>query len=154
MTMSNRLIVLAAASLLPLSVQAADMPAKDDPIATCQEIGGRYTAAIGSQDATRVAVLFTSDGVLNGPEGVFIGTHAITDVMAGGVKAGVIKHEDTYDGARRVGDVILCYGAWKATFRPESPMKEVGGRFDKVLESSNGDWRIALLTYSYSPPPH
>jgi len=131
---------------------ATPAPAAEDPMTACQGISNRYSAAVGSQDAPGLAALFTPDGVLNGPEGPVTGTQALTDVAAGFFKAGVLKHEDTIDGARRIGDVTLCYGAWKATFKPGSQMKEVGGRYDKVLVSNGGNWRIALLTSSYAPP--
>ncbi|MBV8398541.1 MAG: DUF4440 domain-containing protein [Acetobacteraceae bacterium] len=113
----------------------------------CQETSNRYSAAIASQDAAALAALFAPNGVLDGPDGPAVGTQALTVVAAGFFKAGVIKHEDTIAGARRLGDVTLCWGAWKATFKPESPMKEVGGHYDQVLVSIGRNWRIALLTF-------
>jgi len=49
--------------------------------------------------------------------------------------------------------VLVCSGDYTLTFPLGSPVKVVTGHYTRVLTKSGNDWRLAQLSYNYTPPP-
>ncbi len=135
-------------------VSSTSLPAnaQDDAKMACQAMDATFEAALESGDPAKVVALYTADGEMNAPQGIFQGTEAIGAFAKTFMKPG-LKDNGVLKSTRQVGNVLVCSGDYTLTFPPGSPVKEVTGHYTRVLTKSGNDWRLAQLTYNYTPSP-
>lgn len=135
-------------------VSSTSLPAnaQDDAKVACQAMDATFEAALESGDPAKFAALYTADGEMNAPQGIFQGTEAIGAFAKTFMKPG-LKDNGVLKSMRQVGNVLVCSGDYTLTFPPGSPVKEVTGHYTRVLTKSGNDWRLAQLSYNYTPSP-
>lgn len=70
-----RLPMLMAAAAVALAALPANA---EDANAICRGIENSYISALETGDPAKLAAVYTEDGLLNGPEGIFQGSKALT----------------------------------------------------------------------------
>ena len=72
-------------------VSSTSLPAnaQDDAKVACQAMDATFEAALESGDPAKVVALYTADGEMNAPEGIFQGTEAIAAFAKAFMKPGL-----------------------------------------------------------------
>lgn len=150
--MTNRSTI---ASLIGAGTALAFGPAAlaaDDTMEICKTRAAAYDKTFEGGDAAKMASLYLSDAIENGPYGIVQGPKAIAAAYGGFVKPGV-KHGHAVKGGRMLGNLAMCWGEWTFDFAPGSPTKGLAGRYTAIYAKNDSGWRIESLTYNFLPPP-
>ena len=114
----------------------------------------KQSEAFTNKDAAAVAALFTADGVLVAPDGIFSGRQAIEK-----------RYEDTFQRwpftffndlrghLKAIDNVVWSFGEWGGTLQGETGPVPVNGHFSAIYVREGDDWKIRMLTLSQAPGP-
>jgi uncharacterized protein (TIGR02246 family) len=117
-------------------------------------LGMKVDEAFNKNDASAVAALFTEDGVLVAPDGMFCGRQAIEKRYADIFQRWPIT---TFSGQRyqlnAIDNAVWSVGEWWSTIQSETGPKFEGGYWSAIYIHEGDDWKIRLLTVSGRPKP-
>ena len=148
------LAIVAAAFVVPASAQLVD----PSLIAGVDRIFATYTEGFKKQDASAVAEVFTTDGVLlsQSPNGVVnSGTQAIAQRYESIFKLGANNISITRSQLTQLGnDVAIALGEYQVTGQGQSGPIKMDGDWSAtyVYVRDAGTWKIRLLTVVPKPP--
>lgn len=125
---------------------------QQDATQVANSIENKWMTNYNAGNAAGVGALFAPDGTFAAPAGVLSGTQAITDVLAGRLKAGWPKITTTVLQAHGVGDVVWVLGEYTYSGSGPNSGKQLTGDFAKVLTRDGADWRIRLTIGNSAPP--
>ena len=117
-------------------------------------LAAKEDAAFSKNDASALAALFTEDGVLVAPDGMFFGRQAIEKRYADLFQQSPIT---TYYGHRSqlnaIDNAVWSVGEWSSTLqRHTGPVFSHG--YASAIYVREGDvWKIRMLTVSDHPRP-
>ncbi len=122
------------------------------------EFGGLATKqneAFNNKDAGAVAELFTEDGVLVAPDGLFTGRQAIQK-----------RYEDTFQlwpvtifndlrdcQLKSIDNAAWSFGEWGGSLQSQTGPVFVKGYWSAVYVREGDDWKIRILTLTERPRP-
>ena len=110
----------------------------------CQAMDATFEAALESGDLAKVITLYTADGEMNHPEGIFQGKEAVAAFDKAFMKPG-LEDSGVLKSTRQVGNVLVCSGDYTLTFPPGFSVKEVTGHYIRILTKGSNGWRLAQL---------
>jgi ketosteroid isomerase-like protein len=136
-------IILATSTIFlsPASAAAADTTVKQE----VEKIASAYAESFNRQDASGIAALFASGGVLVNPTGL----HAdIEQFVQGAFKAGFDRLEITVNEVWPLGiDAALAMGEFRQTGKNQSGAPiENAGLWTATDVREDGHWKIRMLT--------
>ena len=112
-------------------------------------LGIKEEEAFSKNDASAVAALFTEDGVLVAPDGMFSGRQAIEKRYADTFQRWPIT---TFSSQRyqlnAIDNGVWTVGEWWSTLQSETGPKFEGGYWSAIYIHEGDDWKIRLLTVS------
>jgi ketosteroid isomerase-like protein len=125
---------------------------------TLDEIGvlaTQQSEAFTNKDPAAVAALFTEDGVLVAPDGMFSGRQAIEE-----------RYEDTFQQwpltlfndprdchLNAIDNAVWSFGEWSGTLQGQSGPVFVRGYFSAIYVREADAWKIRMLTLTERPRP-
>jgi uncharacterized protein (TIGR02246 family) len=117
-------------------------------------LGMKEDEAFNNNDASAVAALFTEDGVLVAPDGMFYGRQAIEKRYAKTFQRWPIT---TFRGQRcqlnAIDNAAWSAGEWWSTLESQTGPKFEGGYWSAIYVREGDAWKIRLLTLSERPQP-
>jgi ketosteroid isomerase-like protein len=115
----------------------------------------KQSEAFTNKDAAAVAALFTEDGVLVAPDGIFSGRQAIEK-----------RFEDTFQRwpftlfndlrdyhLKAIDNAVWSFGEWGGTLQDETGPVFVKGYFSSIYVREGDAWKIRMLTLTEHPRP-
>ena len=110
--------------------------------------------AFNKNDASAVAALFTKDGVLVAPDGMFSGRQAIEKRYADTFRRWPIT---TFSSQRyqlnAIDNAVWAVGEWWSTLQSETGPKFVGGYWSAIYIREGNAWKICMLSLIEHPAP-
>ena len=138
----------------PRMVQQRDLLGVAKAIDEFGVLGIKEEEAFNKNDASAVAALFTEDGVLVAPDGMFSGRQAIEKRYADTFQRWPIT---TFSSQRyqlnAIDNAVWAVGEWWSTLQTEIGPKFEGGYWSAIYIHEGDDWKIRLLTVSGRPQP-
>ena len=117
-------------------------------------LGMKVDEAFNKNDASAVAALFTEDGVLVAPDGMFYGRVAIEKRFADTFQRWPIT---TFSGQRcqlnAIDNAAWSVGESWSTLQSETGPKFERGYWSAIYVREGDDWKIRMLTVSERPQP-
>lgn len=150
--MRTTLSIILASSIIflsPAAAVAADATVKQE----VEKIASAYAENFNKHDASGVAALFASGGVLVNPTGLHTD---IEQLVQGGFKAGFDHQEITVNQVWPLGtDAALATGEFRETGKnPSGAPIEFIGVWTATDVREDGHWKIRMLTgMAKAPPP-
>jgi uncharacterized protein (TIGR02246 family) len=117
-------------------------------------LGIKEEEAFKENDASAVAALFTEDGVLVAPEGMFSGRQAIEKRYADTFRRWPIT---TFSSQRyqlnAIDNAVWAVGEWWSTLQSETGPKFEGGYWSTIYIREGNAWKIRMLSLIERPQP-
>jgi uncharacterized protein (TIGR02246 family) len=108
--------------------------------------------AYKKNDASEIAALFTEDGILVAPDGMFSGRQAIEKRYAVIFQQWPITtFSDQRYQLNAIDNAVWSVGEWWSTMQTEAGPKFEGGYWSAIYIHEGEDWKIRLLTVSGHP---
>jgi ketosteroid isomerase-like protein len=141
-------------SVDPRIVQQRDLLGVPNALAEFDVLGMKEDEAYNKNDAGAVAALFTEDGVLVAPDGMFYGRLAIEKRYADRFQRWPIT---TFTGQRSclnaIDNAVWSVGEWWSTLQSQTSPVFVRGYWSAIYVREGDGWKIRLLTLSEHPGP-
>jgi uncharacterized protein (TIGR02246 family) len=135
-------------------VQQRDLLGNPKALGEFGVLGMKVDEAFKNNDASAVAALFTEDGVLVAPDGMFYGRQAIEKRYTDTFQRWPIT---TFSSQRcqlnAIDNAVWAVGEWWSTIQSETGPKFEGGYWSAIYIHEGDDWKIRLLTVSGRPQP-
>jgi ketosteroid isomerase-like protein len=135
-------------------VQQRDLLGVPNSIDDFGALSLKLEEAFKKNDAGGIAALFTEDGILVAPDGIFSGRQAIEKRYAVIFQRWPIT---TYSGQRyllnAIDNAVWSVGEWWSTIESETGPKFEGGYWSAIYVHQGNDWKIRLLTLAGRPQP-
>jgi uncharacterized protein (TIGR02246 family) len=116
--------------------------------------GIKEEEAFKENDASAVAALFTEDGVLVAPDGMFSGRQAIEKRYADTFRRWPIT---TFSSQRyqlnAIDNAVWAVGEWWSTLQSETGPKFEGGYWSAIYIREGNAWKICMLSLIEHPAP-
>jgi ketosteroid isomerase-like protein len=129
---------------------AGDVKALDEFAA----FGMKYDEAYKESDAAALAVLFTEDGVLVTPEGLFSGRPAVEKWYADSFErwhpTNNIGQTDQLNG---IDNGAWAVGKWWCTFQSQNGPVFARGYWSTIYARDGDGWKIRMSTFNQTPAP-
>jgi len=110
--------------------------------------------AFKKNDADALAALFTEDGVLVTPEGIFFGQQAIEKrYLELFQRRPVTFSTGQRDQLNAIDNAAWSTGEWWSTLQSESGPEFERGYWSAIYVREGGGWKIRMLTISENPRP-
>jgi ketosteroid isomerase-like protein len=119
------------------------------------ELGQKLDAAFSEKDAAALASLFTEDGLLVAPDGMFSGRQAIEK-----------RYRDTFLRSpftsfggpshyllKAIDNAVWSVGEWSSTLQSKTGLVFVRGYWSAIYVREGDAWKIRLLTLIERPRP-
>ena len=116
-------------------------------------LAAKQEDAFTNKDAAAVAALFTEDGVLLAPDGVFSGRQAIEK-----------RYEDSFQRwpytafndlrdcyLKAIDNAVWYFGEWRGTLQGETGPVFVNGYFSAIYVREGDAWKMRMLTLTERP---
>jgi uncharacterized protein (TIGR02246 family) len=115
----------------------------------------KQSEAFTNKDAAAVAALFTEDGVLVAPDGMFSGRQAIEKRYEGTFQRWPLTlFNDLRDcHLKAIDNAVWSFGEWAGTLQGETGLEFVKGYFSAIYVREDDVWKIRMLTLSERPRP-
>ena len=138
----------------PRIVQQRDLLGDAKALDEFSGLATMQSEAFTNKDAAAVAALFTEDGVLVAPDGIFSGRQAIEK-----------RYEDTFQRwpftffndlrghLKAIDNAVWSFGEWGGTLQGETGPVPVNGHFSAIYVREGDDWKIRMLTLNQTPAP-
>ena len=137
----------------PRMVQQRDLLGVAKAIDEFGVLGIKEEEAFNKNDASAVAALFTEDGVLVAPDGMFSGRQAIEKRYADTFQRWPIT---TFSSQRyqlnAIDNAVWTVGEWWSTLQSETGPKFEGGYWSAICIREGNAWKIRMLTVSEPQP--
>ena len=137
----------------PRIVQQRDLLGDAKALDEFSALATKQSEAFTNKDAAAVSALFTEDGVLVAPDGIFSGRQAIER-----------RYEDTFQRwpftffndlrdchLKAIDNAVWSFGEWGGTFQGETGPVLVNGHFSAIYVREGDDWKIRMLTLNQTP---
>jgi uncharacterized protein (TIGR02246 family) len=138
----------------PRMVQQRDLLGVAKAIDEFGVLGIKEEEAFNKNDASAVAALFTEDGVLVAPDGMFSGRQAIEKRYADTFQRWPIT---TFSSQRyqlnAIDNAVWTVGEWWSTFQSETGPKFEGVYWSAIYIREGHAWKIRMLSLIERPQP-
>jgi uncharacterized protein (TIGR02246 family) len=138
-------------------VQQRDLLGVPDALAKFDELHHKLEEAYNKNDAAAVAALFTKDGVLVAPDGIFGGRQQIEERYADAFQRWpitdfVCSHERFH--LNSIDNAVWSTGEWGSAFQGQTGPGFTRGQWSALYVPEGDAWKIRLLTFTeYRPLP-
>ena len=117
-------------------------------------LGMKEEEAFKKNDASGVAALFTEDGVLVAPDGMFYGRQAIekryTDTFQ---RWPITTFSSQRSQLNAIDNAVWSVGEWWSTLQSETGPKFEGGYWSAIYVREGNGWKIRMLSLIEHPAP-
>ena len=115
----------------------------------------KQSEAFTNKDAAAVAALFTEDGVLVAPDGMFSGRQAIEKRYEGTFQRWPLTlFNDLRDcHLKAIDNAVWSFGEWGGTLQDQTGPVFVKGYFSSIYVREGDAWKIRMLTLTEHPRP-
>jgi ketosteroid isomerase-like protein len=115
----------------------------------------KQSEAFTDKDAAAVAALFTEDGVLVAPDGMFSGRQDIEKRYEGTFQRWPFTFfNDLRDcHLKAIDNAVWSFGEWGGTLQGQTGPEFVNGYFSAIYVREGDVWKIRTLTLSERPRP-
>src|SRR5580700_10394796 len=138
----------------PRIVQQRDLLGVAKALGEFGVLGIKVDEAFNKNDASAVAALFTEDGVLVAPDGMFCGRQAIEKRYADTFHRWPIT---TFSSQRyqlnAIDNAVWTVGGWWSTLQSETGPKFEGGYWSAIYIREGNAWKICMLSLIEHPAP-
>jgi uncharacterized protein (TIGR02246 family) len=135
-------------------IQQRDLLGVPNSIGDFGALSLKLEEAFKKNDANGIAALFTEDGILVAPDGMFSGRQAIEKRYAVIFQRWPITtFSDQRYQLNAIDNAVWSVGEWWSTIQTEAGPKFQGGYWSAIYIQEGEDWKIRLLTVSGRPQP-
>ena len=139
----------------PRITQERDLVGDAKPLDEFGVLATKQSEAFTNKDAAAVAALFTEDGVLVAPDGMFSGRQDIEKRYEGTFQRWPFTFfNDLRDcHLKAIDNAVWSFGEWGGTLQGQTGPEFVNGYFSAIYVREGDVWKIRTLTLSERPRP-